>query len=111
MNDRKQYKTSLFGAVLAGGLASACCLGPFLLMALGVGSASFFTVLTPYRPLFATITIALIAWSVWQHRQRKKACLTGDCAAKNSAWLWIFGSLALLLLISPTLLSYLIPTA
>ncbi|MER1941950.1 mercuric ion transporter MerT [Castellaniella sp. FW104-16D08] len=52
-------------ALLAGGiaalLASTCCLGPLVLIALGVSGAWIgnLTVLEPYRPLF--ISVALVA--------------------------------------------------
>ncbi|MDX8378337.1 MAG: mercuric transporter MerT family protein [Mariprofundales bacterium] len=109
MNNNTKHKTPLLGAVIAGGLASACCLGPLLVMILGMGSASFFTALIPYRPIFAMLTIALIAWAVWQQKQQKKHCTAKNCRPQHPAWLWLFGSIALLLLVSPILLPYFIP--
>ena len=58
------------GALLAGGLAailaSTCCLGPLVLVALGVSGAWIgnLTVLEPYRPLFigAALVALLFAW-------------------------------------------------
>jgi len=53
------------GALAAGGLAailaSACCLGPLVLLSLGIGGAwiANLTALQPYRPLF--IGLALLA--------------------------------------------------
>ncbi len=53
------------GALAAGGvaaiLASACCLGPLVLLSMGIGGAwiANLTALEPYRPLF--IGLALIA--------------------------------------------------
>lgn len=53
------------GALVAGGvaaiLASACCLGPLVLLSLGIGGAwiANLTALEPYRPVF--IGLALIA--------------------------------------------------
>ncbi len=53
------------GALAAGGLAailaSACCLGPLVLLSLGIGGAwiANLTALEPYRPVF--IALALLA--------------------------------------------------
>jgi mercuric ion transport protein len=54
------------GALLAGGiaalLASACCVGPLVLLMLGVGGAwiSNLTSLEPYRPLFVGLALAAL---------------------------------------------------
>lgn len=62
--DRSQ-KTIENGALVTGGLAailaSACCLGPLLLVSLGLGGAwvGNLTLLEPYRPVF--IGVALVA--------------------------------------------------
>lgn len=67
------------GALLAGGLAavlaSTCCLGPLILLALGVSGAwiAHLTALEPYRPIFiASAAVALLV----AHRRifRPAAC-------------------------------------
>ena len=47
-------KSTLAGAVLAGIGASACCVGPLLLLSMGIGGAWIvhLTALEPYRPVF-----------------------------------------------------------
>jgi len=97
-------RLSLFGAVLAGGLASACCLGPLMVVLLGLGSASAFIGMEPYRPIFAIITFALIAWAVWSYWQRKKQCIANGCPPKKAVMLWTLGGLALLMLFSPSII-------
>jgi len=74
MNDSfpKKVTPSLIGAVIAGFLASACCLGPLIILLLGVGSASVFIALEPYRPFFAVITFGLLGWAAWQYRENRK---------------------------------------
>ena len=69
------------GALAAGGLAailaSTCCLGPLVLVALGFSGAWIgnFTLLEPYRPLF--IGAALVAlFFAWRRIYR----LAGECA-------------------------------
>jgi len=104
----KGEKTSIIGAVVAGGLASACCVGPLIVVMLGLGSASLFIKMAPYRPIFAVITISLLAWAGWKRRQGKKQCLASGCAPKKPIMLWMLGVFAVVLLILPELLPYLI---
>jgi len=75
------------GTLAAGGLAailaSACCLGPLVLIALGFSGAWIgnLTVLEPYRPLF--IGAALVAlFFAWRRIHRPAhACKPGDKCA------------------------------
>ena len=41
-------KAPLIGAIIAGGLASACCIGPLVVVMLGLGSAQH---LSPWSPI------------------------------------------------------------
>lgn len=74
------------GALFAGGLAailaSACCLGPLVLIALGFSGAWIgnLTVLEPYRPIF--IGAALVAlFFAWRRIYRPaQACKPGEAA-------------------------------
>ncbi|MDQ6957810.1 MAG: mercuric transporter MerT family protein [Mariprofundaceae bacterium] len=107
-NRNKNERLPLVGAVLAGGLASACCIGPLIVVLLGLGSASIFVAMEPYRPIFAAITLALLAWAGWKHWQGKKQCAASGCPPKKPVMLWILAGLSILLLVSPSLLPYLI---
>ncbi|MBS4053081.1 MAG: hypothetical protein KGZ69_18035 [Methylomonas sp.] len=51
------------GALLAAIGASACCVGPFLLLSLGIGGAwmSTLTGLEPARPFFIILTLVFMA--------------------------------------------------
>ncbi len=51
-------KGSLIASLLAGMTASACCIGPFVLLTLGVSGSWIgnLTALEPFRPLFIAIT-------------------------------------------------------
>lgn len=64
MAQNKLTNTTLIGGGLAALAASACCLGPLILVSLGIGGAgvSNLTMLEPYRPIF--IGIALICMAV-----------------------------------------------
>lgn len=104
------------GALATGGvaaiLASACCLGPLVLVALGFSGAWIgnLTVLEPYRPFF--IGTALIAlFFAWRSIFRPPhACKPGDvCAvpwvAKTYKIIfWIVAALVLVALAFPYVL-------
>lgn len=104
----KYNKTPLWGAIVAGGLASACCLGPLLFVLMGLGSASIFITLEPYRPLFGTMTLGFLGWAGWKYWRARKQCEAGGCVEKPPISLWILGCIAVILLISPSLLPYLL---
>lgn len=80
------------GALLTGGLAailaSTCCLGPLVLISLGVSGAwiSNLTLLEPYRPIFigtALIALYLACRRIWRP---VSACAPGDvCASPRSS--------------------------
>jgi len=53
-------RSVLVGSVLAGLLASACCIGPLLLGAVGLGSLGFAAALAPFRPWFLGLTAVLL---------------------------------------------------
>lgn len=97
------------GVLFAGGvaalLASSCCLGPLVLIALGFSGAWIgnLTVLEPYRPVF--IAVALIAlFFAWRRIWRPvTACAPGEvCAVPqvNRAYRGLFGVVAVLLLVA-----------
>ncbi|MDX8389724.1 MAG: mercuric transporter MerT family protein [Mariprofundaceae bacterium] len=104
----KKEHLPLFWAMIAGGLASACCIGPLIAVLLGLGSASAFIAMEPYRPIFGAITLALIAWAGWRHWQGRKVCIANGCPSKKTVLLWVLSGFSILLLISPSLLPYLI---
>ena len=67
MSDSTNNKDrSLVSATVAASLAaigaSLCCIGPLVLVALGIGGAwiSYLTALEPYRPFFVVITLVFL---------------------------------------------------
>lgn len=64
--NEKSGRSSLVAGALAAILASLCCLGPLVLIALGFSGAwiSNLTALEPYRPLFvgAALVAMFFAW-------------------------------------------------
>lgn len=76
------------GVLLAGGvaaiLASACCLGPLVLLTLGVSGAWIgnLTALEPYRPIFIIIAAAALSIAGQRIWRPQNACAPGEvCAA------------------------------
>jgi mercuric ion transport protein len=55
-------KTSLVAGVLAAIVASVCCVGPLVLLALGISGAWIgnLTALEPYRPAFVGLTLLFL---------------------------------------------------
>lgn len=94
---------------LAAILASTCCLGPLVLVAVGLGGAWIgnLTKLEPYRPLF--IAVALVAlFFAWRRIYRPaEKCLPGEvCALPQSKHLnkvlfWVVAGLVLIALSFP----------
>ncbi len=77
------------GGVLGAILASACCVGPLVLLTLGISGAWIgnLTTLEPYKPIFAVIALGFIAAGFRQVYFRKPvACEPGShCARPSSA--------------------------
>lgn len=77
-------KAALSGGLLAGLLASACCVGPLALVMLGVSGAwiSNLTLLEPYRWVFVGLALAFMALA-WRriYRAPAAACEPGSVCA------------------------------
>jgi mercuric ion transport protein len=76
------------GGLVGAVLASSCCIGPLLLLSVGVSGAWIgnLTALAPYQPLFIAITVAFLAAGFWRvYRKPKVACEEGSyCASPTS---------------------------
>jgi mercuric ion transport protein len=75
------------GALVGGALtaigASLCCVGPLVLVSLGIGGAwvSSLTKLEPVRPVFMLVTLALFGAAYWRLYRSSEACKPDeDCA-------------------------------
>ena len=112
MSEPKNGRGALATGGVAAILASACCLGPLVLVALGFSGAWIgnLTVLEPYRPIF--IGAALIAlFFAWRSIFRPaRACKPGDvCAVPQvrttyKIMFWIVSALVLVVLAFPYVL-------
>ena len=98
------------GSVLGAILASACCLGPLILGAVGVGSLGAAAALAPYRPWFLVLTTALLGVGFYLAYRpvRQEACAPdGSCAPPRSRTtqrtvLWTVSALTIVLAAYPT---------
>lgn len=76
----------LLGSLAAGLLASACCIGPLILGAIGLGSLGFAAWLAPARPWFLALTGLLLAIGFYLAYRpvRASACEPGqECERPN----------------------------
>ncbi|WP_461480650.1 mercuric transporter MerT family protein [Porticoccus sp.] len=103
----------IIGGVMAAIGASLCCVGPFVLLSLGISGAwiSSLTLLEPYRPIFIAVVLLLFGWAGWQVYRSVEACAPGTACAipqmrkRRQVIFWIALIIALILVTS----SYWIP--
>ena len=84
MTAQTNIKRPLLLAVLAAIGASACCVGPLLLLTLGIGGAwvGNLTAMTPYSPYFTGVTVIILLAVFWQlYIKPKKDCAKGQLCA------------------------------
>lgn len=117
MTNDKLAKTTLVGGILPALAASACCLGPLVLVSLGIGGAwiSNLTLLDPYRPYF--IVAALVCMGL-AYREIYRGPAAADCAPgslcalpqtnlRYRVMVWIMSALVLVALAYPYLVTLL----
>jgi mercuric ion transport protein len=99
------------GSLAAGGLAallaSACCLGPLVLISLGLGGAwvAQLQVLEPARPLFLGVALMALFFAYRRIYRPVAACLPGGaCALPPAGRIYkiLFGMVTLLVLVAFT---------
>ena len=85
---RLSAKTSLIAGAAAAVGASLCCVGPLVLLALGVGGTwiANLTALEPYRPLFVGLTLLFLGLAFRRLYLVPQVCMPGArCAAPRTA--------------------------
>jgi mercuric ion transport protein len=92
-------KGSLVAGVLAAIGASVCCVGPLVLLALGIGGAWIgnLTAFEPYRPLFIGLTLLFLGLAFRKVYLVQEACAPGTPCANPQTPRWqrlIFWSVA-----------------
>jgi len=105
-------RTALIAGGLAALLASACCLGPLVLILLGVSGAWIgnLTALEPYRPYFIGAALIALFFAGRRIFRPAQACKPDDvCAVPQvrtayKAIFWLVAALVLLALVFPYIL-------
>ena len=77
---------SLTAAVIAAVGASICCIGPLVLLALGIGGAwvSNLTALEPYRPIFIGVVLVFLGLAFRKLYLVPRRCAPDDACAVPS---------------------------
>lgn len=81
-------KTSLasVGGIAAAVIASLCCIGPVLVVFLGVGGIAAFSVFEVYRPHLIGLTVLLIGLAFYlTYRKREVKCEDGTCKVETAS--------------------------
>ena len=96
-------KGSLVAGILAAVGASVCCVGPLVLLALGISGAWIgnLTAFEPYRPLFIGLTLIFLALAFRKLYMVPQACAPGTLCVDPQATRrqrLVFWSVAVLLL-------------
>ena len=101
------------GAMFAGAAAaigaSACCVGPLLLVVLGLGGAwsTRLTALEPFQLFFIAAAVALFGFAFYRLYRKPEDCLAGEACAtpavrrRQRAVFWIVALSSAALMASP----------
>src|SRR6266436_3350166 len=111
-NQQQTGRWSMVGAIATAFAASICCVGPLVLLVLGVGGAraSRLPLLEPYRPAFMVVALGFLSSAFYRAYRPSKgsgACATdGKCAVSRAGRigriaLWIVTPVVLALLAIP----------
>jgi mercuric ion transport protein len=98
----------LVAGFLASVLSVACCVGPLLLVSLGLGGAwaSRLAALDPYRPWFVGLSLLFLGWGIWSVRQKRSRSCGGETVCRTPVkqthrMVWWIVLLSLLVLAFP----------
>ncbi len=99
----------MIAAVIAAIGASLCCIGPLVLLALGIGGTwiSTLTALEPYRPVFIGVTLIFLGLAFRKLYLAPQQCTSGDACAVSTTRrnqriiFWVVGALIIALLTFP----------
>ncbi|MGH8435059.1 MAG: mercuric transporter MerT family protein [Pseudomonas sp.] len=102
---------SLIASALAAIGASVCCVGPLVLLSLGIGGTwvGSLTAMTPYRPIFIVLTLLFLGLAFRRLYWLTNSCAPGTACAdprtvkRQRLTFWIVTVLLLVLLAVPSL--------
>ena len=107
--DKSAAKRTGSGALVVGGLAailaSTCCLGPLILVALGLSGAwiANLTLLEPYRPFFIAGALVALFFAGRRIFRPARSCQPGEvCAVPRTRRIYkiVFGIVSALVLVA-----------
>ena len=109
MSESSSNNKSLWLAGLAAIGASLCCVGPLLLLTLGIGGAwiSTLTAMEPVRPIFIVLTLAILAWGfrslylVPETCEPEQTCADPTVKKRQRLIFWLVSVLLIALLAFP----------
>lgn len=108
---------SPIGGIISAILASLCCVGPFVLVMLGVSGAwvGNLRAFEPYRPIFILLTIGVLGAGFYSiYKKPKEVCEPGSLCAvprtkkASKIVLWVATIFVVFLLILPYLIGVLV---
>ncbi len=112
VNPKDKSRWGILGGIIAAIGASICCIGPLVLLALGIGGAwvSNLAAFEAFRPYFIGITILFLGYAFYRvYRPSRAACEPGSACAHPTTrkttkmMLWIVTMIALGLIAFPYL--------
>lgn len=120
VNSDGSTKTKLIaaGGILGAIAASTCCVIPLILFSLGISGAWIgnLTALSPYKPIFITITLGFLGYGYYLvYRQPKVACTEGSACARPlpnrlvKGALWLATALVVIAFAWPVIIPVLAP--
>jgi hypothetical protein len=95
---KKEDKKLVAVAGVGGVIASLCCLGPVVLVLLGLSGVSTALAIGKFTWLFSSLAIVLFVGAIWYYLKQKKCC---DMKGLQQNWKMIaiaFVTLAILLI-------------
>lgn len=109
MNNTRWTISALGGAIVGAIVASLCCIGPLVLLALGISGAwiSTFTQLEFLRPIGSVITLVFLMLAFWRLYLTPQRCsIDKPCAKPGNLRVqrlifWVITLLLILLLTFP----------
>lgn len=108
MEEKTESQLTIWGAMLAGLVASLCCFGPLLFAVLGLGAFGAAGIFAAARPYLLVLAVLLLALGFYRaYFRRDKTCEPGEaCATKPTSrlgrvGLWIASVAVLAFALSP----------
>ena len=106
-----RVRRGMLAAVVTGFLASICCVGPLILVLLGVGGAwvADLHILNPFRPWLMGAALIFLVYAharYWRQRRRDAVCGCAVPTSYQALWLWLGTALVIVAFATPYALPY-----